>query len=233
MLREPAFPASEFEEMKRAALTGAEVAARRALGASPASASRATCSPYPPGHWNYTPTVDERIERHAQGATLEDARRCYRELFGATGAEFVAVGDFDADALTKRGRGAVRRLEEPRALRAHPGAPFRAPAAASTTVRTPDKANAVLRARLQPAACATTIPISRRWSLGNYLLGGSSTARLPARVREKEGLSYSTYTSFSASPLDESASFGVVGDLRAAEPRARRARDPRGARARA
>ena len=37
--------------------------------------------------------------------------------------------------------------------------------------------------------------------LANYLLGGSSTARLPARVREKEGLSYSTYTSFSVEPV--------------------------------
>ena len=35
--------------------------------------------------------------------------------------------------------------------------------------------------------------------LANHLLGGTSTARVPARVREKEGLSYSTYTSFSAS----------------------------------
>ena len=45
--------------------------------------------------------------------------------------------------------------------------------------------------------------------LGNHLLGGSSMARVPARVREKEGLSYSTYTSFSSSAFDESASFGV------------------------
>ena len=32
---------------------------------------------------------------------------------------------------------------------------------------------------------------------------------MPARVREKEGLSYSTYTSFSSSALDESAAFRV------------------------
>ncbi|MGH7805269.1 MAG: M16 family metallopeptidase, partial [Candidatus Binatia bacterium] len=43
----------------------------------------------------------------------------------------------------------------------------------------------------------------------NHLLGGSSTARVPARVREKEGLSYSTYTTFSSSALDEAASIRV------------------------
>jgi zinc protease len=45
--------------------------------------------------------------------------------------------------------------------------------------------------------------------LANHLLGGSPTGRVPARVREKEGLSYSTYTGFSASSFDESAQFRV------------------------
>jgi zinc protease len=45
--------------------------------------------------------------------------------------------------------------------------------------------------------------------LANHLLGGSSTARLPARVREKDGLSYSTYSWFSASQLDEVGSFNI------------------------
>jgi len=45
--------------------------------------------------------------------------------------------------------------------------------------------------------------------LANYLLGGTSSSRLAERVREKEGLSYSTGSSFGASPLDESAWFRV------------------------
>ena len=45
--------------------------------------------------------------------------------------------------------------------------------------------------------------------LANYLLGGSSTARVPGRVREKEGLSYSTFTSFNSSAFDPAASFRV------------------------
>jgi len=46
-------------------------------------------------------------------------------------------------------------------------------------------------------------------TLANYLLGGPSTARVPVRVREKEGLSYSTFTTFNSSPFDESAEFRV------------------------
>jgi zinc protease len=45
--------------------------------------------------------------------------------------------------------------------------------------------------------------------LANHLLGGASSARLPARIREKEGLSYSTYSWFSASPQDESGSLNI------------------------
>ncbi len=45
--------------------------------------------------------------------------------------------------------------------------------------------------------------------VANHLLGGSSTARLPARIREKEGLSYSTYTWFSASSFEQVANFGL------------------------
>src|SRR6185503_15022249 len=46
--------------------------------------------------------------------------------------------------------------------------------------------------------------------VANHLLGGSSTGRVPLRVREKEGLSYSTYTTFSSSSLDESSAFRVA-----------------------
>ncbi|HLE67619.1 MAG TPA: insulinase family protein, partial [Burkholderiales bacterium] len=76
-------------------------------------------------------------------------------------------------------------------------------------VRTPDKANAILRAGVN-LKLRDDHPDFPALVLGSYLLGGSSAARLPARVREKEGLSYSTYAHFNASSLDESARFGVA-----------------------
>ena len=75
-------------------------------------------------------------------------------------------------------------------------------------LRTPDKANAVLRAGLN-LRLRDDHPDFPALVLANQLLGGSSTARLPERIREKEGLSYSTYTWFSASPLDDAANFWV------------------------
>ncbi len=45
--------------------------------------------------------------------------------------------------------------------------------------------------------------------LGNYLLGGSSDARLARRIREKEGLSYSVGSWLNIGAQDEAGDFGV------------------------
>jgi zinc protease len=74
---------------------------------------------------------------------------------------------------------------------------------------TPDKANAVLRAGLG-IRMRDDHPDFPALVLANYLLGGGSTARLPERIREKEGLSYSTYSSFHASAFDQAASLRIA-----------------------
>jgi len=75
-------------------------------------------------------------------------------------------------------------------------------------VPTPDKANAVFTAGMN-LPLRDDNPDFPALILGNYLIGGSSSARLPARVREKEGLSYSTRSYLSIGPLDAAGSFGV------------------------
>ena len=205
-LREPAFQAAEFEEMKRAALDGAE--SQRSDPTALASVRlQRHLQVYPKGHPNYTPTLEERLE--AMRATkLEDAKRCYGELFGATGAEFVAVGEFDAAALSRAVDELFGPWRTPHPFTRVPSRHFDRPAVEDQLL-TPDKANAVLRGGLD-VRMRDDHPDFPAMVLANYLLGGSPTARMPARVREKEGLSYSTYTTFSASPLDEYATFRVA-----------------------
>ncbi len=206
VLREPAFPPAEFEELKRAALTGAE--SQRGDPSAIASERLARhLNPRPRGHWHYVNSVDERVE-DARAATLEEARRCYAELVGATGAQFVAVGDFDPDALAKLVEELFGDWRSPAPYARIPAQYFERPVL-EQTVATPDKANAVLRAgmnlRLRDDHADFPALV-----LGNYLLGGTSSSRLPARVREKDGLSYSTYSLFNASALDAAGSFGVA-----------------------
>ena len=205
-LREPAFVPAEFEEMKRAVLTGTE--AQKSDPAANAEVRLARhLQVYPRGHRNYTPTIEERLE-WIRRTTLKDATACYRELFGATGAEFVAVGAFDPEEVARAVDELFGPWKSPYPFTRVPSRYFDRPALENELL-TPDKANAVLRGG-QNVKMRDDHPDFPALLLANHLLGGSSTARVQDRVREKEGLSYSTYTSFSASPFDESAAFRVA-----------------------
>ena len=216
-LREPSFPPAEFEEMKRAMLAGYEQQKSdpRAL-ASVALARH--LQDYPRGHPLYTPTIDERIER-LQRIRLEDATACYRDLFGATGADFVAVGDFDPQQVKQALAELFGSWRSPTPFHRIAARHFDRPGLESELV-TPDKANAVLRGGLN-VRMSSENPDYAAMVLANYLLGGTSTARLPARVREKEGLSYSTQSGFGAINLQDDASQFMLSAIFAPQNRAR------------
>jgi len=204
-LRAPAFAASEFEELRRVLIASAEsqasdpeVLAREHL--------QRHLSPYPAGHWLEPLTSEARIAA-LRRTTLAEARRCHEELVGATGAHFVAVGDFDPEALVARLEALLADWRSPAPFRRVPQQHFDRPPL-DEELRTPDKANAVLKAGLTIALRDDHADFPAL-VLGVYLLGGNASARLPARVREREGLSYSTYAVFSASALDPLASFSI------------------------
>ena len=205
VLRQPAFPPSEFEELKRSSVTAAE--AQRGEPAAVASERLARyLNPYPRGHWLYPESIDERVAE-LKAATLQDAERCYRELVGASGAQFVAVGDFDPDALARLVEELFGGWKSPAPYARIPQRYFeRAPR--EETLRTPDKANAVLRAALN-LPLRDDHPDFPALVMGAYLLGGTPSARLPDRVREKEGLSYSTVSHISIGTLDAAGSFSI------------------------
>jgi zinc protease len=204
-LREPTFPPAEFEELKRAALTGAQAQLSDPNANAEIRLAR-HLEPYPVGHRNYTPTTEERLE-WIRKTTLKEAQACYRDLVGATGADIAVVGQFDPAAVERAVTELFGNWKNPYPFTRVPSRYFDVPAA-EENVATPDKANAVLRGghNVRMRDDDADFPALL---LANYLLGGTSTSRLAARVREKEGLSYSTYSGFSASQLDPSAAFRV------------------------
>jgi zinc protease len=204
-LREPSFPASEFDELKRAALTGTQ-AQLSDPGANAEVRLTRHLERYPVGHRNYTPTIQERLA-WIRKTTLKDAESCYRDLIGATGADFSAVGEFEPDAVARAVEELFVPWRSPYPFTRVPYRYFDSPALADQVI-TPDKANAVLRGG-ENVAMRDDHADFPALLLANYLLGGTSSSRLAERVREKEGLSYSTGSSYGASPLDESAWFRV------------------------
>jgi len=205
VLTEPAFPEKEFEELRRLQLTGAE--SQRSDPSSIVSENLSRhINPYPKGHWLHTGTLEERVD-DLKRVSREESERCYRELVGATGADFAAVGDFDPEALMKLVEDLFGGWKNPAPYRRIATRHFDRPALEREFV-TPDKANAVLRAALA-VPMRDDHPDFAALVVGNQLLGGNSAGRLPQRIREKEGLSYSTYTTFSANALDATGLFSV------------------------
>ncbi|HUJ88362.1 MAG TPA: pitrilysin family protein [Burkholderiales bacterium] len=204
-LQQPAFPPEEFEALRRARLTDAEELRSDPTAIAGLQLSR-HLNPYPRGHPYYTETIDEDVAQ-LQTASVTAAEACYRELLGATGADFAAVGEFDPAVLARQLEELFGGWKTPRPFERVAARYYDQPPLEGE-FRTPDKANAALRAGFN-VALRDDDPDYPALLLANYLLGGSLSARIPQRVRETEGLSYSVYTTFSAGAFYPVAAFRV------------------------
>ncbi len=205
ILREPSFPAKEFEQLRRAALTSIE-AQKSEPGALAGLQLARHLTPYPPEHWLYTPTLDERIER-MRGLTIADLKRCHDDFYGASNSELAVVGDFDPQEITRLAERLFADWKSPKPFARIADRYYDEPSI-NRNLDTPDKANAVFRAGLA-LRLRDDDPDYPALALGNYLLGGSSDARLARRIREQEGLSYSVRSWLVAGSIDAVGEFGV------------------------
>jgi zinc protease len=152
------------------------------------------------------PTLDERIER-LQRVSIGDLRRCHSDFYGASDSELAVVGDFDPQEIGGLAQELFGDWKSPRAFARIAGT-YHDAAPINRNLDTPDKANAVFQAALN-LRLRDSDPDYPALALGNYLLGGSSDARLSRRIREQEGLSYSVRSWLSADAIDALGEFGV------------------------
>jgi predicted Zn-dependent peptidase len=190
LLRDPAFPADALDERRRQLL--AAVAAQRSEpGAVAGNALQRHGNPYPRGDLRHAPSFDETVT-DANAVTVDAVRAVHRRFVSAAVGEFSAVGDMDVPAVQAAlaqalgdwrapAGGALAYTRAPQPLVAAP--PLR------QLLPTPDKPNANLLLE-QPLPLNDTHPDYPAMLVANYLLGGSPNARLWARIREKDGLSY-------------------------------------------
>jgi zinc protease len=205
VLREPAFPENEFEQLKRSTLTSVD-SMKSDPNALAGLALARHLNPYPPEHWQYTPTLEERVRR-LEAVTIADLRRCHEDFYGASNSELAVVGDFDAQQIASLAQELFGDWVSPRPFK-RIADHYRDVPAINRSLDTPDKANAVFRAGLN-LPLRDDQPDYPALALGNYLLGGSSDSRLWRRIREQEGLSYSVHSWLSAGSLDAAGEFGV------------------------
>jgi zinc protease len=205
VLREPTFPADEFDVLKRQVRDQLEESRTEPMPLALRALQR-KLSPYPPEDVRYIPTVEDSLLR-LEAVTLGQVKKLYEDQVGGQHGEFVVVGDFDPEGVLKQMGGALagwearvgyRRIERP------------APEGVGgdkVVIHTPDKENAFFMAGMV-LAVRDTDPQNAALEVADFLFGGGSlSSRLGNRVRQKEGLSYAVMSHFNADPLDPSARF--------------------------
>jgi zinc protease len=205
LLREPAFPADEFEILKRQLKERIEKM-RPEPNFRGDRELRRKLAPYPPEDVRYTPTLDESLER-LEKVTIDDVKKLYTEQLGGQNGELSAVGDFDPQELTAlaakfladwKAKTPYEYISRPANVKIEGG---------KQTIETPGKANSVYLAA-HSLAMKDTDPDYPALTIGNFLFGGGTlSSRLGNRVRQKEGLSYGVASQFSADARDPSARF--------------------------
>ena len=207
VLREPAFPASEFELLKQERITGIE-SQRSEPTAIAQLAFRSHLNPYPKGDFRHVSTYEESIA-DLKAATLEDAKKFYTDFYGASNAEFAVVGDFDDKEIAKLAGDLFGNWKSPRPF-TRVESKYNDVAPLQQAFETPDKANAFFIAGLN-LKMRDDDPDYPAMVLGNYMMGGGFlNSRLATRLRQKEGLSYNVGSQFSASSLDQAGTFLAV-----------------------
>jgi len=200
ILREPAFPADEFEMLKREQLASIEQNKSEPTQIAFTAFSR-TLSPFPKGDVRYVTTPDEDVA-DVTAATLDQVKQFYKEFYGASNATLTVVGDFDAKEIGGLARQLLGDWKSPKPFARVPNV-YKDVAAVNQSFPAPDKANAFFVAGLN-LNVRDDNPDYPALLLGNYMLGGGFlNSRIATRLRQKEGLSYGAGSGLNISALDQ------------------------------
>jgi zinc protease len=205
VVREPAFPADEFEQLKKQSLTALESQlAEPAARASEAMSQHFNI--YPKGDPRYAPSLQERLDG-IRAVTLEQVRAHYVKFYAANRAQFAIVGDFDEEEAIKAIREGFGDFRNDTPWARITG-DYRSIPAATVSIQTPDKENAVLMARMN-LDINQNDPDYAAFFLADYMLGGGAgfDSRLTSRIRIKEGLSYGVSAQGGGSVFDRAGSW--------------------------
>jgi zinc protease len=208
LLREPAFPEAEFEQLRTQSITAIESQLTEPQALAGNALSR-FFSPWPKGHPYHVETFEEQLAG-LRALTLDALRAFHRDFYGSGDGEIALVGDFDALETGARLETLFAGWNRPLPFVRIP-TPYREVLEAGiTTLRVhipvADKPNAVWLARAD-LPIADTHADYPALVVANYVLGGGALkSRLADRIRQRDGLSYGVGSQFSASSLDERAS---------------------------
>jgi len=204
ILREPSFPATEFEQLKQESLADIEQQRSEPTAIGGTEFQR-HLRPYPKGHVNYVSTPEEDIAE-LKAVTLDDIKKFYADFYGASNGELAVIGDFDDKEVARLTGELFTPWKSPKPF-ARIAEIYRDIAPINKSLETPDKANAFFLAGM-PLNLRDDDADFPALILGNYMLGGGFlNSRLAVRIRQKEGISYGVGSQVQASPFDKNGMF--------------------------
>jgi zinc protease len=203
ILREPAFPDSEFETIRQQRLAGLESGKSDPQSLAITAIQRRLVD-YPVGDIRHVSTAEEQIDDFKK-VTLDDARKFYQQFYGISEGELAISGQFDPQEVQKV---VTELFSDWKASVPYkrPLTPYRKAEVANLKIETPDKQNAMFVAGMNTKMSDEDADYPAAL-IANYILGGSFSARLVTRIRHKEGLSYSVQSSLGAPTKDDGGTF--------------------------
>ncbi|MFZ5636153.1 MAG: M16 family metallopeptidase [Pseudomonadota bacterium] len=195
LLRNPAFPESEFEQYRLQSITGFE-SAKKEPGTIASMQMAEHFDPWPSDHPFAFRSIDRMIA-DLRAVKREDAIAFHRDFYGTAEGEIAIVGDFDPVAVRAQLETLFGgwRSARPHAL-VHTA--YTEVAARKARFETPDKANATVRARMNLDLNIDDPEYPALLVANNVLGAGSLDSRLGTRLRQKDGLSYNVSSNVSA-----------------------------------
>lgn len=204
VLKDPVFPADEFEKLKNEEIAGIE-SQRSEPQAIAIIKIQQHINPYPAADPRHVQSFDENLAS-VKALKLEDVKKFHKDMYGTSNATLSVIGDFDATEIRSLVTDLFGNWKSP-----SPYSRLVSQATAVSTineaVETPDKANAFFVAGYN-FEMRDDHPDYPALVLGNYMLGGGFlNSRLAVRIRQKDGLSYGVGSQFNAGSLDNVGTF--------------------------
>jgi zinc protease len=207
VMKEASFPADEYAQLQGQIVTGLSSQLD-----NPEALSRDAMSnhfnTYPPGDPRHYLPLKDRIAAVPQ-LPLDALRAFHRDFHGTARGEVAVVGDFDAGQVAPLVKELFTGFAS-RAPFARVEREYREVRPARIVLDTPDKENAIIRARLD-FPLRDDDPDAPALILANDIFGGGAglSNRLIERLRQKDGLSYGAGTGLNVGSRSRVATWGL------------------------
>jgi zinc protease len=207
VMREPSFPESEFEQLKKQALTAIEAQKSQPQPLA-GNVMAQHFNQFPRGDVRYTASFAE-AEDDTRAVTLQQIKDFHTTFYAANKGEIAIVGDFDEKAVTEAIKEAFGSWKGGMPW-TRVTTPHKAFAPINKSIETPDKENAMFVARINLDMQDTDADYPALF-VANYIMGGGAgfDSRLMARIRVKDGLSYGAGSGLNVSAADRGASWSA------------------------